>query len=54
MPSSSSIDEQIDDILESIQGIKKPNYARIAREKGVPYQRLLARSNGRPTYKQRK
>jgi hypothetical protein len=54
MPSSSSIDKQIDDILESIQGIKKPNYAGLACEKGVPYYRLLARSKGYKTYNRRK
>jgi hypothetical protein len=46
MPSSSSIDNEIDDILQSIQGIKKPNLKQIAREKDVPYERLLARSKG--------
>ena len=54
MPNSKAINKQIDDILESIRDIKKPNYARIAREKDVPYYRLLARSKGRPTYSQRK
>ena len=54
MSSSISIDEKIDAILESIEHVKKPNFARLAREEDVPYDRLLARSKGRPTRKSRR
>lgn len=47
------IDNQIDQALESIRDVKKPNYKQLAREKNLPYQRLLARSKGRTTRSQR-
>jgi hypothetical protein len=47
------IDDQIDQALESIRDIEKPNYKQLAREKNLPYQRLLARSKGRTTRSQR-
>jgi hypothetical protein len=47
------IDNRIDQVLESIKDVEKPNYKQLAREKKLPYQRLLARSKGRPTRSQR-
>ena len=41
-----SINNRITEILESIKDIPKPNSKQLAREHGVPYQRLLARSKG--------
>ncbi|KAF1974186.1 hypothetical protein BU23DRAFT_638295 [Bimuria novae-zelandiae CBS 107.79] len=52
-----SIDDRIAEILDSISDIPKPNFSKLAREHGTPnrdtYQRLLARSKGRPTLSQR-
>lgn len=54
MPKSQiSIDDRITEILNSITDISKPNFKQLAREHDVPYQRLLARSKGRPTRSQR-
>lgn len=54
MPQSGlSIDDQIEQILESIEDVEKPNFSKLAREHNVPYQRLLARSKGRPTLSER-
>jgi hypothetical protein len=54
MPKSPiSIDDRIAEILDSISDTPKPNFSKLAREHGVPYQRLLARSKGRPTLSQR-
>jgi len=47
------IDNQINQALESIRDVKKPNYKQLARKKNLPYQRLLARSKGRTTRSQR-
>ena len=41
-----SINDRIAEILESIKDIITPNFKQLAREHGVPYQRLLARSKG--------
>jgi len=48
-----SVNDRIEEILESIKDIVKPNFKQLAREYGVPYQRLLARSKGRPTRSKR-
>ncbi|USP77769.1 hypothetical protein yc1106_05043 [Curvularia clavata] len=48
-----SINDRIAEILESIKDIPKPNFKQLAREHGVPYQRLLARSKGRLTHSKR-
>lgn len=54
MPQSAlSVDEKIEQVLESIEHVEKPNFSKLAREHGVPYQRLLARSKGRQTRSQR-
>jgi hypothetical protein len=47
------IDDQIEQILESIKDVEKPNFSKLAREHNVPYQRLLARSKGRATLSER-
>ncbi|KAF5844181.1 hypothetical protein GGP41_002278 [Bipolaris sorokiniana] len=51
--SQTLINNRITEILESIKDISKPNFKQLAREYGVLYQRLLARSKGRPTHPQR-
>jgi hypothetical protein len=48
-----SIDDRIDAILNDLDPKKKPNFSKLAVEKNVPYQRLLARSKGRSTRAQR-
>jgi hypothetical protein len=48
-----SIDDRIEAILKSITDVEKPNYSALARQHGVPYQRLLARSKGRSTLSER-
>jgi hypothetical protein len=54
MPQSElSIDDRIEQILESIKDAEKPNFSKLAREHNVPYQRLLARSKGRATLSER-
>ena len=47
------INNRIKEILESIKDIIKPNFKQLAREYGVPYQRLLARLKGRQTRSKR-
>ncbi|KAF7446574.1 HTH-Tnp-Tc5 domain containing protein [Pyrenophora tritici-repentis] len=47
------VNDRISEILKSIEDIPKPNFKQLAREHGVPYQRLLARSKGRPTRSER-
>ena len=47
------IDDQIDQALESIRDVKKPNYKQLAYEKNLPYQRLLVHLKGRITRSQR-
>ena len=48
-----SINGRIEEILESVKDVTKPNFKQLARENGVPYQRLLARSKGRQTRSRR-
>ena len=48
MPTTySEVEDAITAILEAINWHKPVNIAKLAREHGVPYQRLLARANGR-------
>ncbi|KAF7566807.1 HTH-Tnp-Tc5 domain containing protein [Pyrenophora tritici-repentis] len=47
------VNDRILEILKSIEDIPKPNFKQLAREHGVPYQRLLVRSKGRPTRSER-
>ncbi|USP77745.1 hypothetical protein yc1106_05019 [Curvularia clavata] len=51
-PSQASINDRITEMLKSIKDILKSNFKQLAREYSVLYQRLLARSKGRPTYSQ--
>jgi hypothetical protein len=54
MPKSTkSVEDQIQNALGAISNQEKPNIASVAREFGVPYQRLRARWKGRPSLSQR-
>ena len=43
------VEAKIKSIVDAIPPNFKPNISRLARENGVPYQRLLARYHGRPS-----
>jgi hypothetical protein len=54
MPQSQiSVDDRIEQILNLVKDISKPNFKQLARTLNIPYQHLLAYLKGRPTHSQR-
>jgi hypothetical protein len=47
LPAYTDVEDAITAILEGLNWSEPINFARLARERGVPYQRLIARAKGR-------